>query len=77
MSALGNAWQIGGNAGTTAGNQFVGTTDNQPLELRVNGQQALRLVPTAGSPNVIGGFGENTASGEHTVGIGFRAHALI
>ena len=53
----GSAWQLGGNSGTTAGVNFVGTTDNQPLEFKVNNQRALRLEPNAasGSPNVIGG----------------------
>ncbi len=49
-------WLLGGNAGTTSGINFLGTGDDQPLELRVNGQRALRLEPnTNGAPNVIGG----------------------
>jgi hypothetical protein len=49
-------WQLGGNAGTTPGTQFIGTTDNQPLELKVNGSRVLRLEPgAAGGPNVVGG----------------------
>jgi hypothetical protein len=49
-------WRAEGNAGTTAGTHFLGTTDNQPLELKVNNQRALRLEPnTNGAPNVIGG----------------------
>jgi hypothetical protein len=54
-------WKLGGNAGTTPGTNFLGTTDNQALELKVNGQRALRLEPTTGgfgipaSPNLIGG----------------------
>ncbi len=43
---LSNAWRIGGNAGTTPGTQFLGTTDNQPVEFKVNGVRALRLEPT-------------------------------
>ncbi|HAV60805.1 MAG TPA: hypothetical protein DCY13_00375, partial [Verrucomicrobiales bacterium] len=39
-------WLLGGNAGTTPGAQFVGTTDNQPLEFKVNGLRGLRLEPT-------------------------------
>lgn len=59
-AALGNAWRIGGNPGTTAGANFVGTTDNQPLELVVNGQRGLRLEPTINAaPNVIGGASVN------------------
>ena len=38
-----NLWRTGGNAGTTAGTNFVGTTDNQPLELHANGLRVSRL----------------------------------
>ncbi|MEI6676632.1 MAG: tail fiber domain-containing protein, partial [Verrucomicrobiota bacterium] len=56
-------WSLTGNAGTTAGSQFVGTTDSQPLELRVNGQRVLRLEPGI-TPNVIAGRADNSiASG--------------
>jgi hypothetical protein len=51
-------WEATGNTGTTTGVNFLGTTDNQPLEIHVNGARALRLEPdTSGSdaPNVIGG----------------------
>jgi hypothetical protein len=49
-------WRLNGNAGTTPGAQFLGTTDNLPLELKVNGLRALRLEPGSfGVPNVIGG----------------------
>lgn len=37
------AWRLTGNAGTTAGTHFLGTTDNQPLEIKVNGQRVVRL----------------------------------
>jgi len=48
-------WKASGNAGTTPGAHFLGTSDNQPLELRVNGQRGLRLEPTQtnGAVNVI------------------------
>jgi len=64
-----NFWQLGGNVGTTAGVNYLGTADNQPLEMHVNGLRGLRLefggassfatnkgytVPN-GAPNVIGG----------------------
>ena len=60
-----NFWQTGGNAGTVAGTNFIGTTDNQPVELWVNGSRALRLEPTANDVvdsnivNVIGGSSAN------------------
>jgi hypothetical protein len=54
-------WSASGNAGTIPGAHFLGTTDNQPLELRVNGVRALRLEPnTNGAPNLIGGHPSNT-----------------
>ncbi len=55
-------WLLNGNTGTTAGVNYLGTTDNQPLELRVNGLRALRLEPNAGGPNVIGGSSDNSVS---------------
>jgi hypothetical protein len=58
-----NFWNLGGNAGANPANgNFIGTTDNLPLELRVNGSRALRLEPnTNGAPNVIGGSPNNVA----------------
>ena len=61
-----NNWALNGNAGTAAGTNFLGTTDNQPLELKVNNQRALRLEPdttsSANKPNVIGGSAGNTVT---------------
>ena len=59
--ALANSWKISGNSGTTAGANFLGTADNQPLEFRVDGTRALRLEPTAtnGAVNVIAGSPNN------------------
>lgn len=53
-----DAWGRLGNAGTIAANNFLGTTDNQSLELRVNNARVLRLQPDASAqnaPNIIGG----------------------
>jgi hypothetical protein len=70
-----NFWQLTGNAGTTAGPNFVGTVDNQALELHVDGQRAFRLEPALfGSvtiPNVIGGsLGNYVAPGSLGATIG-------
>ena len=43
----GQFWKTAGNSNTVAGADFLGTADNQPLELRVNGLRGLRLEPTA------------------------------
>jgi hypothetical protein len=56
----GGLWQTGGNAGITPGLNYLGTSDNQPLELKVNGARAWRFEPnSAGAPNVIGGAAFN------------------
>jgi hypothetical protein len=55
-------WQIAGNAGTTAGPNFIGTVDNQPLEIRVNNTRAFRLEPTS-VPSVEGGYSQNSTHG--------------
>jgi len=71
-------WNLNGNAGTAPGQNFIGTTDNTPLEFRVNGQRALRLEPTTNSPNVIGGFeGNSVGSGGagNTIGGGGSLYA--
>jgi trimeric autotransporter adhesin len=55
-------WEITGNSGTTPEMNFLGTTDNQALELRVNGLRALLLQPALGdtsAPNLIGGGHDN------------------
>jgi len=64
-------WKLGGNAGTTPGTNFLGTSDNQALELKVNGQRALRIEPDATSPNLYGGFSgnSNAKTGAHGVTI--------
>ena len=62
--AVPSAWLLAGNAGTAAGVDFLGTTDNQPLELKANGLRALRVEPAAFSPNLTGGSRSNSiASG--------------
>lgn len=61
-------WRSAGNAGTTPGTHFIGTTDNQAMEFKVNGQRALRLEPTLNDANhsnivnVIGGSALNYIS---------------
>ncbi|MBI5383253.1 MAG: tail fiber domain-containing protein [Verrucomicrobia bacterium] len=65
-------WLLGGNSGTRAGTHFLGTTDDEPLEFKVNGLRALRLENNGdsadfdttpdGAPNVIGGSPWNFVS---------------
>jgi hypothetical protein len=55
-------WSLTGNAGTNPTNNYLGTSDNQPLELRVNGQRVLRLEPSSDSPNLLGGYSGNSVT---------------
>ena len=49
-------WLLSGNGRTELGNHFLGTTDDQPLELRVNNMRALRIeAKTNDAPNIVGG----------------------
>jgi hypothetical protein len=53
-------WALTGNP-ISAG-QFLGTTNNEALDIRVNNARALRLEPHAISPNLIGGSKENVVT---------------
>ncbi len=55
----GGNWSLTGNSGTTPGVNFLGTIDNQALEIHVNGTRAFRLEPGGGFPNVVGGSGSS------------------
>ena len=71
-SGGGSTWSLFGNANTTAGLNFLGTTDDEPLQLRANGIRAMQLsyvdrISGAGGPfsgriwgiNVLGGLDVN------------------
>ncbi|MBS1912777.1 MAG: tail fiber domain-containing protein [Bacteroidetes bacterium] len=65
------AWGLTGNAGTTPGTNFVGTTDDQAIEFHVgdgvssgtDGRgRVMRFEPNATSANIIGGYRTNSAA---------------
>jgi len=69
-TGIGAGWNLNGNGGTTDGIQFIGTTDNIPLTIKVNGSEAGRIDHIlfnsffgyqAGFTNTTGTY--NTASG--------------
>jgi trimeric autotransporter adhesin len=43
MAGTGSGWGLSGNSGTTAGVNFIGTTDNVPLTFKVNNQLAGKI----------------------------------
>src|SRR4051794_27192435 len=63
-------WHLIGNFGTLPGTHFLGTTDSQALELKVNAERALRLEPNErGNANILGGSPLNQ--------IGTGSHASV
>jgi hypothetical protein len=38
-------WELTGNAGTNPANDVLGTTDNQPLAIRTNTSEKVRVMP--------------------------------
>jgi hypothetical protein len=63
-------WKLAGNVGTTPAANFVGTADDQPLELRANSQPALRLAPDG---NVVVDPASRNINGTMTPGLTFGA----
>jgi hypothetical protein len=69
-AALGSVcWDLSGNAGTDPANDFIGTTDAQPLVLRTQSARSLRIEPSVlqfnGAPitaNIIAGSRDNDVS---------------
>jgi len=58
----GDFWKLSGNAGTDPATNFLGTTDNTPLELWVNNLRILRLEPNSNGPNIVAGYSGNSVS---------------
>ncbi|MCC7438312.1 MAG: hypothetical protein IT211_07405, partial [Armatimonadetes bacterium] len=64
------SWALTGNTGTTAGTNFLGTTDAQAFEIHVDEggtategrRRVMRFEPNANSANIIGGFNGNSVT---------------
>lgn len=59
------SWSLDGNAGTTAGTDFLGTTDDEPLEIHVNDNRIWRSVWEPGGagqpgPSIVAGDPNNS-----------------
>ena len=64
----GNFWQLAGN--NVAVGQFIGSTNNQAMEIHVNGQRVVLFQPdfSGFSPNLINGWSGNAVLGFSTFG---------
>lgn len=62
-AGAGSGWSLTGNAGTTPGTNFLGTTDLTAFEIKVNGIRAMRIEPVPTEEhNLIGGYKTNHMS---------------
>ena len=68
-----NDWTTSGNGGTFDGTNFIGTTDNIPLNFRVNNQKAGKIDPS--NYNTFFGYwaGRDNTTGTSNVANGFDA----
>src|SRR6516162_8516497 len=46
LSLASSVWSLSGNSGTNPSNDFIGTTDNNPLNFRINNMYAGQLHPS-------------------------------
>jgi hypothetical protein len=70
-----SGWGLNGNSGTNPANNFIGTTDNQPLFFRLNNQWSGMMDSVSASIYVGYGAGKNFApvAGAGNAAIGFKA----
>ncbi len=59
-SVSNDAWSLTGNS--SVGSSFLGTNGNETLEMRVNNMTALRLIPNASPPSIVGGAAINSVT---------------
>ncbi len=81
MTGTGSGWGLTGNNGTSAGTNFIGTTDDVPLVFKVNNQQAGRIDITGGNTSLgyqsltsIGGGINCTAIGSNALSENTTGH---
>ncbi len=72
VGSIGSGWSITGNAGTTPGTNFLGTTDGQALEFKVNGQKAGWIDYSGTTANAFYGYeAGNSTTGDSNTASGY------
>jgi hypothetical protein len=70
----GSGWSLTGNAATVDGTNFLGTTDNVPLNLRVFNQRAGRIEAAGATANTFYGYQSgNVNTGNFNTAVGYQA----
>ena len=70
LSLQNEGWSTTGNEGTDPANNFIGTTDNQPLLLKVNNTWAGQIHPGNGNLSLGVGSGQSNTTGFLNTAIG-------
>jgi trimeric autotransporter adhesin len=70
-----SGWSLTGNSGTTVGTNFIGTTDAQPLEFKVNGQKSGYIDYSSSLANTSLGYQalSNNTTGLNNTALGYQA----
>ncbi len=77
LASGGNGWNITGNAGINATNNFIGTSDNQPLRFRVNNIWGGEIHPTTGNVFVGLSSGNSSTTGQSNSAFGDHSLAML
>lgn len=77
MLGVSGGWTTTGNPGTVDGTHFLGTTDNTPLNFRVNNERAGRIAPATSCTTFGFRAGQASTSGQWNTLIGDSAGASL
>ncbi|HSY75645.1 MAG TPA: hypothetical protein VK890_02245, partial [Bacteroidia bacterium] len=72
MALISNDWHLTGNAGTTVGTNFLGTTDGNNLMFKVNSQQS-GLIDFTNFNTLFGYQAGKSNTGQGNTGVGYQA----
>ncbi len=70
ISASSSGWSLTGNAGTNPANNFIGTTNNQPLRFRVNNVWAGEIHPSSANVFIGVNAGNSATTGTANIAVG-------
>lgn len=73
VSPNASTWGLTGNSGTTVGTDFIGTTDAQALEIKVDGQKSGYIDYTGAESTSFGYKSLSVNSGNYNTAFGFNA----
>ncbi len=75
-NSFNNRWSLTGNAGTVDGTHFIGTTDNTPLNFKVDNAKAGRIGITRDASTFLGYQAGNSDDHSNNWGVGIGYQAL-